>query len=523
MNNPNKKCLANSGGCDTPLTIAADDGLVSVCRLLLDNRADVAFRCTNEMPDGHEFTALLYAAKNAAHNSGERNQSALCQLLLQHDADCNAQDAKGFTPLMWTVPEKVNPTGQIEFARMLLEFGAVVDATDIEGLTALWWACKCCTTLYDENRSLFPSDQHPNALPPCAPFIRLLLNHGAVVDLPPESGSVPSPKAMLERCGLQKLLDNSVIVVSDDSDDAPAVSGHAAKRVRPVAVKCLSSEPVDSHEQQQLQIRKQALKNYRDMLRRRLKRTEDDLDDVKRQLVLSRGVIDAPSDPVVKLEQSDSASDSRDRWSGYCDKCGQLGTLLCCESPGCTRAFHCQCVFLAEVPEGKWVCDMHSRSVAVPRDVNGIMRALLFKPNITDISTVWTAQQCFAAAAFQILDTSHHHFLAKAQARVFAWFDENPTVQPAVFIVKGMPNGHDTATQRRVEAALTLAFVDPNSLSSPSRVIVTTIPDTDERVGLRGQSGLIAAVDIPKFSLLEAYRGRLRLRQQAAQSTSLLD
>ena len=75
-------------------------------------------------------------------------------------------------------------------------------------------------------------------------------------------------------------------------------------------------------------------------------------------------------------------------------------------------------MFLAEVPEGKWVCDMHSRSVAVPRDVNGSMRALLFKPNITDISTVWTAQQCFAAAAFQILDTSHHHFLAKAQARV---------------------------------------------------------------------------------------------------------
>ena len=59
--------------------------------------------------------------------------------------------------------------------------------------------------------------------------------------------------------------------------------------------------------------------------------------------------------------------------------------------------------------------------------------------------------------------------------------------------------------------------------SLPSRVIVTTIPDTDERVGLRGQSGLIAAVDIPKFSLLEAYRGRLRLRQHAAQSPSLLD
>ena len=120
------KCPANSGGCDTPPTNAADDGLVSVCRLLLEHNAIVTFKCMNDEPDGHAFTPLLYAAKNAAHNTGQRNQSDLCQLLLQYGADFNAQDAKGLTPLMWTAPAKGNTTGQLEFARILLQFGASV-------------------------------------------------------------------------------------------------------------------------------------------------------------------------------------------------------------------------------------------------------------------------------------------------------------------------------------------------------------------------------------------------------------
>jgi hypothetical protein len=88
--------------------------------------------------------------------------------------------------------------------------------------------------------------------------------------------------------------------------------------------------------------------------------------------------------------------------------------------------------------------------------------------------------------------------------------------------VKGMPSGHNSAIQRGVERALAEAFRNPNSLSSPGHVVVRTIPDTDARVGLRGQSGLFAARFIPKFCLLEAFRGCLRLPQSAARVVSLM-
>jgi len=176
INVPNSKCLANSGGCDSPLTIAADDGLLSVCSLLLQNRAVVDFRVENELPDAHKFTPLLYAAKNAAHNSGIRDHIALCRLLLQHGGNPNARDAKGFSPLMWTVPTASNPTGQIEFARELLNSGAAVDAADDEGLTALWWACRFC----EEQHRNSPSNR-----PPCTAFILLLMARGAYVEVTP--------------------------------------------------------------------------------------------------------------------------------------------------------------------------------------------------------------------------------------------------------------------------------------------------------------------------------------------------
>jgi hypothetical protein len=53
------------------------------------------FHRGKEAPDGHLFTPLLYAAKNAALNSGIRDQNALYRLLPRHDADPNARDAKG--------------------------------------------------------------------------------------------------------------------------------------------------------------------------------------------------------------------------------------------------------------------------------------------------------------------------------------------------------------------------------------------------------------------------------------------
>ena len=87
VNDANKKCPANSGGGESPLTIAADDGLLGACHLLLANGANANFRVNNGVPDGHLFTPLLYAAKIAALNSGIRDQNALYRLLPRHDAD----------------------------------------------------------------------------------------------------------------------------------------------------------------------------------------------------------------------------------------------------------------------------------------------------------------------------------------------------------------------------------------------------------------------------------------------------
>jgi hypothetical protein len=63
---------------------------------------------------GHSMSAIDVAFEREA---GIRDHSALCRLLLQHGADPNARDAKGFSPLMWTVPDAKNAAGQIEQLR----------------------------------------------------------------------------------------------------------------------------------------------------------------------------------------------------------------------------------------------------------------------------------------------------------------------------------------------------------------------------------------------------------------------
>jgi hypothetical protein len=560
INVPNSKCLANSGGCDSPLTIAADDGLLSVCSLLLENRAVVDFRVENELPDGHQFTPLLYAAKNAARNSGIRDHSALCRLLICQGGDPNARDAKGFSPLMWTVPTAHNPTGQIEFARELLNLGAAVDAIDNEGLTALWWTCHFC----EEQHRKSPSDR-----PPCSAFILLLLARGASADLVPaaEGVTVASPRDMLTRCNLQRVLEREVITISDDdSDDAPTSGASLGKRPAMhrkaagpctvprtdrdlaslqqsasvqrsssieadntmAAVEARVGTPPSAEEREvaapdsELQLEKKTLLSERNSLRERLKKIDEDLASVKDRIVdLARSELQPIA---VKNEQasSESSEDSEacpDRWGRSCAKCGKVGDMLCCEHPGCNLAFHLQCVFLHAIPMGRWICEDHTPKVPVlPRDAGSALRTLLFKPAMTDASTVWSQQRCFAENRIFVLDAADHEFLSEIQARVGAM-----ALTQDIRIVKGMPSGHNAAIQKRIESTLAEAFSNPNSMSSPCRVVVRTIPDSDARVGLRGQSGLFAAQHIPKFCVLEAYRGRLRLRQRAARSCSLMD
>lgn len=115
---------------------------------------------------------------------------------------------------MWTVPDAKNAAGQIEFAGDLLTFGAFVDATDNEGLTALWWSCHFCEEQYRKNRN--------NALL-CGPYILLLICRGANADFVPSStvpnAVVSSPREMLHRCNLQRMLQPEIITISDDDAD----------------------------------------------------------------------------------------------------------------------------------------------------------------------------------------------------------------------------------------------------------------------------------------------------------------
>jgi hypothetical protein len=351
------------------------------------------------LPDGHRFTPLLYAAKNASLNSGIRDQSALCRLLLQHDANPNARDAKGFSPLMWTVPDAKNAAGQIEFARNLLALGALVDATDNEGLTALWWSCHFCEEQHRKSRN--------NALS-CGPYIFLLICRGADADFIPSSivpnAVMSSPREMLHRCNLHRLLQPEIIAISDDDADAtrrcspspssapvaalaptsptgtasPVVSV-AAKRSMPYedasvsfpqaqVRKCIPPD-TPSVDVEELQLEKRNVKMLIKSLQTQLKEGERKLACVKAKLLKN----DTLHQVVIKEEKECSDSDnssgrsspSVDRWVHSCVKCGQLGELLCCQHPGCRLAFHPQCVFFHSAPEGRWVCDRHKVSSKV--------------------------------------------------------------------------------------------------------------------------------------------------------------
>ncbi|XP_064631567.1 histone-lysine N-methyltransferase NSD2-like [Lineus longissimus] len=42
-----------------------------------------------------------------------------------------------------------------------------------------------------------------------------------------------------------------------------------------------------------------------------------------------------------------------------CFRCGEGGTLVMCDLPGCTKAYHMDCLTLDKLPYGKWICPWH--------------------------------------------------------------------------------------------------------------------------------------------------------------------
>ncbi|XP_061435869.1 26S proteasome non-ATPase regulatory subunit 10-like, partial [Lethenteron reissneri] len=86
------------------------------------------------------------------HRAAAQGHSCCVQLLLQHGASSNLQDAQGNTPLHLACEEE-----RTDVAQLLLVHGASVDIANREGLTPLQLAPRGLATLL--RRALCPPTQ----------------------------------------------------------------------------------------------------------------------------------------------------------------------------------------------------------------------------------------------------------------------------------------------------------------------------------------------------------------------------
>ena len=106
----------------TCLRIAAENGHLSICRLLLDKRAQV------DAIDSCGMTPLLWTAL--------RGRVEIVRLLCDHGADVEAYDDGGCRPLHLAAMN-----GHIAVVKELVEErNAEINAETEGGRTALWWS-----------------------------------------------------------------------------------------------------------------------------------------------------------------------------------------------------------------------------------------------------------------------------------------------------------------------------------------------------------------------------------------------
>jgi ankyrin repeat protein len=184
----------------TPLHLAASEGHLDICQILLEQNADV------RVHDDSGYTPLHLAASsrhleiarillkyNAEVNSRDEDGSTplfiasstgnldILRLLLAHDADAFVHDNKGRTPLHLAAIR-----GHIEVARRLLELKADINVLDNRGLTPLHHA----------------SQSRRRGDPDIVQLVRLLLDNGADLHARDNRGNTPlhfaAPRGHLE-------------------------------------------------------------------------------------------------------------------------------------------------------------------------------------------------------------------------------------------------------------------------------------------------------------------------------------
>lgn len=110
----------------TPLMIAAENGLHYICGLLIKAGANYRY----EDPDGHN---VMSRAISQGFDQAERLRTV--QTLLAHGCDANQADRLGRTPLHWSAVY-----GDASVAECLLEHGAIIDSRNYCGRTPLYLA-----------------------------------------------------------------------------------------------------------------------------------------------------------------------------------------------------------------------------------------------------------------------------------------------------------------------------------------------------------------------------------------------
>lgn len=185
----------NPPGIVSPLTLAAGMGHIEVVKLLVQRGADVnAIDADRGTPiataahGGHKEIVSFLTARGAKL-SGKKGVDALIsaakgaqvdtvRMLLDKGVDVNARSRDDKTALIQVArASSMEPakSGVVETARLLLERGADVNARDNQNHTALTLACRA-----PFSRRVINAD-----------LVKLLIKHGAKVNLGPPARSTP--------------------------------------------------------------------------------------------------------------------------------------------------------------------------------------------------------------------------------------------------------------------------------------------------------------------------------------------